>query len=79
MPLPAAPAQAATPAKADAYPNRRFAGTVKELSSVMGRKSVVTGDPADKSDRDVLEVVAELGPDATALPLGLRVTVQFMP
>ena len=32
-----------------------------------------------KSDRDVLEVVAELGGDATALPLGLRVTVQFLP
>jgi multidrug resistance efflux pump len=63
----------------DAYPDRRFAGTVKELASVMGRKSVVTGDPADKSDRDVLEVVAELGADAGMLPLGLRVTVQFLP
>ncbi len=43
----------------------------------MGRKSVLTGDPADKSDRDVLEVTAELEQGATKLPLGLRVTVEF--
>ena len=43
----------------------------------MGRKSVLTGDPVDKSDRDILEVVAELEPAATVLPVGLRVTVKF--
>lgn len=61
----------------EAYAGRRFAGEVTRLSSVMGRKSVVTGDPADKSDRDILEVTAQLDPSAKVLPLGLRVTVQF--
>lgn len=62
----------------DAYPDQRFTGSVTELSSSMGRKSIVTGDPVDKSDRDILEVTAEMNGSA-ALPLGLRVTVQFLP
>jgi multidrug resistance efflux pump len=62
----------------DAYPEQRFTGSVTDLSSSMGRKSIVTGDPVDKSDRDILEVVADLA-GAAALPLGLRVTVQFLP
>jgi hypothetical protein len=44
----------------------------------MGRKSVVTGDPAQKADRDILEVTADLDQPANALPIGLRVTVQFI-
>jgi HlyD family secretion protein len=62
----------------DAYGNRHFPGTVVRVSSAMGRKTVRTGDPADKGDRDVLEVLAELDKSANALPLGLRVTVQFV-
>jgi HlyD family secretion protein len=61
----------------EAFSGRRFGGKVTRLSSVMGRKSVLTGDPADKSDRDILEVIAQLDPAATALPIGLRVTVEF--
>jgi hypothetical protein len=38
---------------------------------------VLTGDPADKSDRDILEVIAQLDHAANALPVGLRVTVEF--
>jgi HlyD family secretion protein len=60
-----------------AYSGKTFTGTVTRLSSVMGKKSVLTGDPADKSDRDVLEITAQLEPRATALPVGLRVTVEF--
>jgi HlyD family secretion protein len=63
----------------DAYQGKRFSGTIHELSSIMGRKSIDTGNPADKSDRDILEVIAELEPDAVELPLGLRVTVQVLP
>jgi ABC exporter DevB family membrane fusion protein len=63
---------------ADAYSNRTFPGVVTGLASVMGRKSVVTGDPAQKADRDILEVTADLDPSSTALPVGLRVTVQFI-
>jgi HlyD family secretion protein len=61
----------------EAYSGRRFHGAVSRVASVMGRKSVLTGDPVDKSDRDVLEVTAQLDPDAEALPVGLRVTVEF--
>lgn len=53
-------------------------GVVTRLASMMGRKSVLTGDPADKTDRDVLEVTAKLEPAANALPVGLRVTIRFI-
>lgn len=62
---------------ADAFGRRTFSGVVTRLADVMGRKSVETGDPAQKADRDILEVTADLN-RATALPVGLRVTVQFM-
>jgi HlyD family secretion protein len=61
----------------EAFSGKVFTGKVTRVASTMGRKSVLTGDPADKSDRDILEVVAELEPAATALPVGLRVTVKF--
>lgn len=60
----------------DASGERRFEGKIIRVSPAMGKKSVLTGDPADKRDRDILEVVAELQ-NANDLPLGLRVTVQF--
>jgi HlyD family secretion protein len=62
----------------DAYSNRSFTGKVSRVASIMGRKSVRTGDPAQKDDRDVLEVSADLDPAAKALPIGMRVTVQFL-
>ena len=43
----------------------------------MGRKSVYTGDPSDKIDRDVLEAAINLAHDAQSPPIGLRVTVRF--
>jgi HlyD family secretion protein len=62
---------------ADGFPGRQFDGRVIELAHVMGRKSVLSGDPAEKVDRDILEVIIELGPSAKELPIGLRVTAQF--
>ena len=62
----------------EAYPGKHFEGTVERLASMMGRKTVQTGNPADKSDRDILEAIVALKPDADALPMGLRVTVQFV-
>lgn len=62
---------------ADAFGHRTFSGVVTRLADVMGRKSVQTGDPAQKADRDILEVTADLN-QATVLPVGLRVTVQFV-
>ncbi len=63
---------------ADAYSQRTFSGVVTQLANLMGRRSVVTGDPAQKADRDILEVTADLSQPANALPIGLRVTVQFI-
>jgi HlyD family secretion protein len=63
---------------ADAYSQRTFSGVVTQLANLMGRKSVVTGDPAQKADRDILEVTADLNQPANTLPIGLRVTVQFI-
>ena len=58
---------------------KKLTGTVQSISEVMGKKSVFSDDPADKIDRDVLEVTILLGTDdAKSLPIGLRVTVQFL-
>jgi HlyD family secretion protein len=62
----------------EAYPGKRFYGTLGRIASQMGRKTVDTGNPADKSDRDILEALVDLQPDSDALPMGLRVTVQFV-
>jgi hypothetical protein len=39
---------------------------------------VRTGDPAEKSDRDVLETLVDLDKGDLPLALGLRVTVRFL-
>jgi HlyD family secretion protein len=62
----------------EAYPGRHFYGTLGRVASVMGRKTIDTGNPADKSDRDILEAMVDLGPNSSALPIGLRVTVEFV-
>jgi HlyD family secretion protein len=62
----------------ESHSGERFVGTVTQLSPVMGKKSVLTGQPAEKTDRDVLEIVAELTEEANVLPVGLRVTAQFL-
>ncbi|MGC9947496.1 MAG: efflux RND transporter periplasmic adaptor subunit [Bryobacteraceae bacterium] len=63
----------------DAWPGKTFAGRIGRQAPVMGRRRTLTGDPAEKSDRDVLEWLVDLQPPAQELPLGLRVTVQFWP
>ena len=47
------------------------------ISSVIGSKKVLSDDPSEKSDRQVVEATVNLGQDALHLPIGLRVTVQF--
>jgi HlyD family secretion protein len=64
--------------QADALDGSRLNGSVARISSMMGRKSISTGDPSDKSDRDVLEAVIDLKDSSQQLPIGLRVTVQFL-
>jgi HlyD family secretion protein len=53
-------------------------GRVSRLGAQMGRKSVRTGDPAEKSDQDVLEVSVELDRQDPRLFVGLRVTTLFL-
>jgi len=57
----------------DTDQENRFPGKVTSISGIMGRRKILTGDPADKSDRDVLEVVVEVGKRGELLPVGLRV------
>jgi multidrug resistance efflux pump len=64
--------------KADALEGKKLHGSVARISAMMGRKSINTGDPSDKSDRDILETVIELDDNSRPLPIGLRVTVQFL-
>lgn len=63
---------------ADAYPDMKFRGEVSNIGAVMGRKRVRTGDPAEKSDRDVLEVLVDLHDTHGYLIVGLRTSVQFL-
>lgn len=64
--------------EADALDGKKLKGSVAQIADMMGRKTISTGDPADKSDRDVLEAVIDLENGSLPLPIGLRVTVQFL-
>ncbi|MCM0019849.1 MAG: efflux RND transporter periplasmic adaptor subunit [Tagaea sp.] len=57
---------------ADAWPGRRFEGTVVRVGQRLGRKTLRTDDPTERNDTKVLETLIEL--DAgVVLPVGLRV------
>lgn len=62
---------------ADAYPNIKFHGKISRIGNLMGRKKVRTGDPAEKSDKDVLEVIIDMDKADSLLIVGLRVNVLF--
>jgi HlyD family secretion protein len=62
---------------ADALAGQTCQGQVRELGRMMGRKRIRSGDPAEKSDRDVLEVLIELADCTVKLPVSLRVTARF--
>ncbi|SRR5579883_1037015 len=55
-----------------------FNGRVIWRSVVMGRKTVISNDPAEKADRDILEVLIAPDQAAQRLPLGLRVVTEFL-
>ncbi len=63
---------------APAYGDRRFTGHVIRTATALGRKRVITGDPAERVDTKVLETLIELDPGAS-LPLGLQVTCYLLP
>lgn len=64
--------------QSDSFQNAQLVGTVSGIGSQMGRKKVRTGDPGEKSDRDVLEILIDLDQKDKACVVGLRVTAQFM-
>jgi multidrug resistance efflux pump len=57
---------------------RKFEGKVQQIATSMGRKHILSGDPSEKTDHDVLESVILMNPEAKSLPVGMRVVVQFM-
>ena len=63
---------------AEGREEQKFAGSVVQVAKSMGRKSIVSGDPAEKTDHDVLEAIIGLDAKAAALPVGMRVIVQFL-
>ncbi len=62
---------------ADALQNDTFFGVVRQISDTMGRKKILTGDPSEKADRDVLEAMIDLN-NSVKLPVGMRVLVKFL-
>jgi HlyD family secretion protein len=62
---------------ADGFPGRKFDGQIVQISRAMERKSVLSDDPAQKEDRDILDVVIELKKTTESLPIGLRVTAEM--
>ena len=57
---------------ADAFGDRRFAGRIVRVGSMLGRKNVRTDEPSERVDKKILETLVELE-DGRDLPLGLRV------
>lgn len=57
---------------ADAWPGRRFEGTVVRVGQRLGRKTLRTDDPTERNDTKVLETLIELD-SGIVLPVGLRV------
>jgi ABC exporter DevB family membrane fusion protein len=64
---------------ADALDGKPVVGHVDTIGAQMGRKKTRTGDPAERSDRDVLEVLVGLEDTDMRLVPDLRVTVRFFP
>jgi HlyD family secretion protein len=62
-------------ANAPAYPARRFTGVIARIGQRMGRKTVRSDEPTEKSDTNVLEVLIDLDDPGVRLPIGLRINV----
>jgi multidrug resistance efflux pump len=63
--------------KADGYPDTVLTATIARISPGMGRRTILSGDPAEKSDRDVREVLLSVEEGNVRWPIGLRVVVRF--
>jgi multidrug resistance efflux pump len=63
--------------RAEGWESPDATGRVTRLAVQMGRKNTRTGDPADKSDRDVLEVLVDMDRPDPRMVVGMRVTAVF--
>lgn len=52
-------------------------GKISTIAPVTGRRQILTADPADNSNRDVVEVLIVLENKPENIPIGLRVSVLF--
>ena len=62
---------------ADGYPNVNLPARLTALMPAMGRRQVLSGDAAEKSDKDVREVLLSFEQSSPRWPIGLRVVVRF--
>jgi multidrug resistance efflux pump len=62
---------------APAFGSRTLHGKVLRLSPLMGRRRVLSDDPGEKLDRDVMEVLIALTESPPVPAIGLRVRVIF--
>ena len=62
---------------ADAFPGKRFGGSVSRIARRLGAKLIQTGHPSEKVDMKVLQTLIDLDPDVQ-LPVNLRVDVFFL-
>jgi len=63
--------------RSPAFEHREVTGVVTNIGREMGRRSIREGDPAEKNDRDVLEVLIRLDREPPVPVVGLRVRVIF--
>jgi HlyD family secretion protein len=60
---------------ADAFPGKRFRGTVAQIAFQLGRKNFRNNNPEERLDTKILEVLIDLEPNAR-LPIGLPVDIK---
>ena len=60
---------------ADAFPGKRFRGTVAQVGFQLGRKNYRNNNPEERLDTKILEVLIDLEPNAR-LPIGLPVDIK---
>jgi len=63
---------------AEGFPDSPIIGQVTWLADTMGRKTALSTNPAEKTDRDIREALIDFDPGNRTLVVGLRVTVEFL-
>lgn len=63
---------------ADAYPDKRFRGTVEQIGVQLGRKNFRNDNPEERVDTKILEAMIALEP-GVQLPIGLPVDIKADP